>query len=127
MSAASDAAVAKFRKFQEQEKRIKEVDEFLQARPSVAELVANLSKTLPVNVAIDRFELIQDRLTLRGTVRGSPDKASGYASGYVESLRAAPEFKTLFSEVNLTNLTRVPSTGRLSIEVVIKLATAEKK
>lgn len=125
--AASDAAVAKFRKFQEQEKRIKEVDEFLQARPSVAELVANLSKTLPVNVAIDRFELVQDRLTLRGTVRGSPDKASGYASGYVESLRAAPEFKTLFSEVNLTNLTRVPSTGRLSIEVVIKLATAEKK
>ncbi|MCB1105377.1 MAG: hypothetical protein H7A44_04505 [Opitutaceae bacterium] len=124
---ASDAAVAKFRKFQEQEKRIKEVNDFLNARPSVAELLANLSKTLPVNVAIDRFELTQDRLTLRGTVRGSPDKASGYASGYVESLRNAPEFKSLFSEVNLTNLTRVPSTGRLSIEVVIKLVTEEKK
>lgn len=124
---ASDVAVAKFRKFQEQEKRLKEVDDFLKSRPGVAELVSNLSKTLPVNVAIDRFELAQDRLTLRGTVRGSPDRASGYASGYVESLRTAPEFKSLFSEVNLTNLTRVPSTGRLSIEVVIKLAPAEKK
>lgn len=125
--AASDAAVAKFRKFQEEEKRLKEVDDFLKARPGVAELVTNLSKTLPVNVAIDRFELTQERLTLRGTVRGSPDRASGYASGYVESLRNAPEFKALFSEVNLTNLTRVPSTGRLSIEVVIKLAAEEKK
>lgn len=125
--AASDAAVAKFRKFQEQEKRINEVDAFRKSRPSVADLVANLSKTLPVNVAIDQFDLREEALTLRGTVRGSPDKASGYASGYVEQLRTAPEFAGVFSDVSLTNLSRVPSTGRLAIEVVIKLAPQEKK
>lgn len=125
--AASDAAVAKFKTFQEQETRFKEVEDFLKARPSISELMANLSRTMPVNVALDRFELTENRLTLRGTVRGSPDKASGYASNYVEVLRNAPEFKPLFSEVSLTNLTRMPTTGRLSIEVVIKLATKEKK
>lgn len=123
----SDAAVAKFRKFQEQEKRIAEVDAFVKSRPGIADLLINLSKTLPVNVAIDQFDLRDDTLTLRGTVRGSPDKASGYASGYVDSLRRAPEFESLFSEVSLTNLSRVPSTGRLAIEVVIKLAKKEAK
>jgi Tfp pilus assembly protein PilN len=125
--AASDQAIAKYRKFQEQETRINEVANFVQSRPVIAELINNLSATLPVNVAIDTFDLREDVITIRGTVRGSPDKASGYASAYVEVLRNAPQFGSLFAEVSLTNLSRVPATGRVAIEVVIKLAGKETK
>jgi len=123
----SDQAVVKYRKFQEQEAKIVEVDKFVASRPVISELINNLSATLPVNVAIDTFDLREDMITIRGTVRGSPDKASGYASAYVEVLRSAPELGTLFGEVSLTNLSRVPSTGRVAIEVVIKLSSKEKK
>ncbi|MCC6415150.1 MAG: hypothetical protein IT582_04495 [Opitutaceae bacterium] len=125
--AANDAATANFGKFQEVGLRLKEVDDFVQSRPGLADLLLSLSKTLPANVAIDRLELAAERITLRGTVRGAPDKASGYASGYVEVLRKAPDFKPLFKDVSLTNLTRVAETGRLSIEVTIKLADGAKK
>lgn len=119
--AASTQAVAKYNKFKAEETKIREVDAFLHSRPSIARLITDLGRTLPPNVALDAFDLRDTTLTLRGTVRGAPDKASGYASAYVETLRNAPEFQPLFTEVNLTNLSRVPTTGRLAIEVVIKL------
>ena len=118
---ASTAAVGKFTQFKAEEAKIREVDAFMQSRPSIAQLISDLGRTLPPNVALDAFDLRDATLTLRGTVRGAPDKASGYASAYVETLRNAPEFQPLFTEVNLTNLSRVPTTGRLAIEVVIKL------
>jgi hypothetical protein len=118
---ASTAAVGKFTQFKAEEVKLREVDAFMQSRPSIAQLITDLGRTLPPNVALDAFDLRDATLTLRGTVRGAPDKASGYASAYVETLRNAPEFQPLFTEVNLTNLSRVPTTGRLAIEVVIKL------
>lgn len=118
---ASTQAVGNFTKFKAEEAKIREVDAFLKSRPSIAQLITDLGRTLPPNVALDAFDLRDATLTLRGTVRGAPDKASGYASAYVDTLRNAPEFQPLFTEVNLTNLSRVPTTGRLAIEVVIKL------
>lgn len=118
---ASTKAVADFHKFQAAAAKIDEVDAFMHSRPVVSQLVVNLGRTRPTNVALDAFDLRADTLTLRGTVRGAPDKASGYASAYVETLRNAPEFNGVFKEVNLTNLSRVPTTGRLAIEVVITL------
>jgi len=125
--AASNLAVAQYQKFQENEARIKEVDAFVKSKLGVAELITNFSRTLPVNVALDSLDLRDNFLTIRGTVRGAPDKATGYASNYVDVLRTAPEFESLFLDVSLTNLSRVQSTGRLAIEIVIKLATKEGK
>ncbi|MCF7687105.1 MAG: hypothetical protein K9M98_08735 [Cephaloticoccus sp.] len=124
---ASDFAISQFRTFQAQEARINEVEAFVESRPKVVELITNFSHTLPVNVALDTVDMREDTLTVRGTVRGAPEKASGYASAYVEVLRTSPEFDGMFSEVTLTNLSRVQSTGRLAIEVVIKLSTKGKK
>ena len=118
---ASNQAIAKFRKFQTDEAKIHEVTDFLNARPLVSDLVVNLGKTLPANVALDTLDLRESTLTLRATVRGAPDKASGYASAYVDALRKAPEFASVFQDVELTSLNRVPTTGRLAIEVAIKL------
>lgn len=124
---ANDQAIAKYKKFKEEEAKILEIDAFVKSRPRISVLINDLSRTLPVNVAIDTFDLRADGITLRGTVRGSPDKASGYASAYVDMLRSTPEFGQLFSEITLTNLSRVPATGRVAIEVMIKLAPKEKK
>lgn len=124
---SSDQAVAKFRKFQAEEAKIKEVEAYVRSRPSIANLVVNLGQTLPENLALDSFELRDDVLTIRATVRGAPDKASGYASGYVDILRGAPEFADLFEKVSLTSLNRVPTTGRLAIEIMIELVAADGK
>jgi hypothetical protein len=76
---------------------------------------------LPKNVAIDVFELKDRLLVLRCTVRGSSDQATGYATAYVDQVRDDPEIGPKFESVNLTNLNRVAATGRLVIEVAIKL------
>jgi len=124
---ASNFAISQFRTFQAHEVRINEVEAFVDSRPKVVELITNFSHTLPVNVALDTVDMREDTLTIRGTVRGAPEKASGYASGYVEVLRTSPEFNGMFNEVTLTNLSRVQSTGRLAIEVVIKLSSKGEK
>jgi hypothetical protein len=123
----SNQAVAKFRKFQAEEKKLKEVADYIASRPSLANLITNIGRTLPENLAIDSFDLRANTLTLRATVRGAPDMASGYASNYVNVLREAPEFTDLFEKVSLTNLNRVADTGRLAIEVVVVISDPNKK
>jgi hypothetical protein len=54
-------------------------------------------------------------------VRGSSDQATGYATAYVDQLHADPAFAAKFESVDLTNLNRVAATGRLAIEIAIKL------
>lgn len=124
---ASSRAVGKYRKFQAEERKLKEVEAFVSSRPSLADLVANIGNTLPANLALDSFDLRENTLTLRATVRGAPDKASGYASDYIDTLRERPEFAELFEKVSLTNLNRVADTGRLAIEVVIELTDPDGK
>lgn len=124
---ASDKAVSLFTKFQEEEKQLNEVDTFLQARPIVSDIILRVGQTLPKNVALDYFDLRESVLVLRGTVRGAPDMASGYASAYVEQLRVDPVLALKFDDVVLKNLNRIPTTGRLAIEIELKLKGAAKK
>lgn len=124
---ASVKAVAQFTSFQAEEKRLVEVEAFLQARPIVTDLLLRIGETLPKNVALDFFDLRENTLILRGTVRGAPDRASGYASTYVDQLQADPELARKFATVELKNLNRIPSSGRLAIEIELKLKGAAKK
>jgi len=117
----SDLAVSQFKKFQAEEARLAEVSKFLGSRPVVSDLILRLGQTLPKNVAIDVFELKDRLLVLRCTVRGSSDQATGYATAYVDQVRDDPELGPKFESVNLTNLNRVAATGRLAIEIAIKL------
>nr|MBP6508132.1 hypothetical protein [Opitutaceae bacterium] len=90
-------------------------------RPTVSDLILRVGQTLPKNVAVDVFELRDSLLVLRCTVRGAADLATGYATAYVDQLRNDPEFGAQFESVELTNLNRVASTGRLAIEIAVKL------
>lgn len=119
--AENNLAAANYRKFQAAEAKLTEADKFLGSSPMIANLVADLGNLMPPNVAVDTFDLREGVVMLRCTVRGAPDKASGYASEFVEVLRQAPAFESLFEEVSLTNLNRIEKTGHLAIEVVIQL------
>jgi hypothetical protein len=124
---ASDKAVSLFAKFQGEAAQLNEVDAFIKARPIVSDLILRIGQTLPTNVALDYFDLRENVLILRGTVRGAPDMASGYASAYVEQLRVDPELVLKIDDVALKNLNRIPISGRLAIEIELKLKGAAKK
>jgi hypothetical protein len=122
----SDQAIALFKKFQNEEKRMLEIDAFLKSRPLLSDLLLQFGETLPKNIAFTSLEMHDNGLVIRGSVRGAPELASGEASNYVEQLRADQTIKGQFDEVTLTSITRSPQTGRLSIDLFLKFKGAKK-
>jgi Tfp pilus assembly protein PilN len=128
--AASDRAVAQFKKFQAIEAKINEVDAFLTSKPIVSVLVLQLAKTLPSNIAIDSLDLRDTGLTMRLSIRGDAAAASGYANAYLEQLRN-DKAMSQFDEFKFTGSpVRNPSTGRMAVEFMLRLkppVVAKKK
>jgi hypothetical protein len=119
----SDQAVSLFRKFQGEEAKVLEVDGFVSSRPAVSALLVRLAQTLPKNIALDNFDLRDSGLTIRLSVRGDAAAASGYATAYLEQLRADKEL-TQFSEVTFTSTpTRNPATGKMAVEFLLRPKT----
>lgn len=113
---ASDQAIALFRKFQADEAKVNEVATFVKSKPLVSELVIRLARTLPNNIAIDSLDLRENGLTMRLAVRGDAAAASGYATAYLEQLRADKELSQ-FDEFTFTSTPmRNPATGRMAVE-----------
>ena len=121
----SDQAIALFRKFQADEGRFVEADAFLKLKPVVSEIFVRLAQTLPANIAVDNLDVREKGLAMRLTVRGAPDAATGYATSYLEQLRADPKF-ALFDQTApngfaITNVQRNTATGRLNVEFFLSL------
>lgn len=121
----SGEAVALFRKYQAEEKIINEVDAFLRSPLALSDFLLRLGATLPENIALTGFDYRETGITLRATVRGAPERASGLATSFVEQLRTDERYGPLFSEVIPTGVNRDPSTGRLLIEVLLRFKTEE--
>ena len=84
----SDQFVALYGKFQAEQAKVNEVNNFVKSRPIVSKLLMRLGETLPKEIALDAFEEGGGGVTFRGTIRGTPDEASGFASAYLDQLRA---------------------------------------
>jgi len=121
----SDQAVAQFKKFQSEEARIDEAGAFVKSKPAVSDLLLHFAATLPANVALDTFDLRDNGLLLRLTVRGALERATGYANTYREQL-AADKQLDLFDSVEITNLSPNPANGRLAVEILLKFKGAKK-
>ena len=126
----SDKAIALYKKFQAQEAKFQEVDAFLKSKPQVSDLIVRLAQTLPANIALDSFDLRETGLALRLTVRGAPDAATGYATAYLEQLRADKQF-ALFDQAapngfSITNVQRNTATGRLNVEFFLSFIKPAK-
>jgi hypothetical protein len=117
----SDQAVALFKKFQAEEARVMEVDTFIKSKPLVSVLMLRLGETLPPNIALDNVDFRDVGVVLRLSVRGTPEAALGLAAAYLDQLRADKEL-ALFDEFTFTTSpTLNPATGRMAVELMLKL------
>lgn len=121
---ASDQAIALYKKFQADEVRAGEVETFQRSKPVVSALLLRLAQTIPKDIALDTFELRENGLTLRMSVRGDAAAASGHATAYLEQLRTDKEL-SLFDQFTFTSTpTRNPATGRMAVEFLLRLKPA---
>lgn len=124
----SDTQVALFRKFQAEEKKVNDVSAFVASKPVVSEILIRIARTLPDNIAINSIDLRDTGLVLKMLVRGSPEDAAGYATAYLEQLRAD---KTLtwfdHDHFEFTNQSRDPNSGGLAVEFLLRMKGATKK
>jgi hypothetical protein len=68
-------------------------------------------------------------ISLRGSVRGAPDLATGEASAYLDVLKNDPVLGLKFDDVSFTanGVTRNATTGRLKIDIIIRFRAPQKK
>ena len=116
----SDRAITQFKKFQADEKKIKEISAFLASKPSVSEMYITLGNTLVDDVSLTHIEIAPTQIGLRGVVHGSSDVASSIASAYIDALKADASISQMCSGVTQVNATRNPQTGWLNIELALR-------
>lgn len=117
----SDQAIALFKKFQADETRVTEVDSFVKSKTLISVLMLRLAETLPGNVAIDSLDLRDTGLTMRLAVRGDAAAASGYATAYLEQLRADNQLAQFDEFIFTSTPMRNPATGRMAVEFYLRL------
>lgn len=117
----SDQAVALFKKFQAEAAKVTEVDTFINSKPVISRIVMRLGETVPENIAIDSMNFHGTGLTMRLSVRGAPDAASGYATNYLEQLRKDEQL-ALFDMFQFTSTpTPNPATRQMAVEFFLRL------
>lgn len=125
--ASSDQAVALFKKFQEEEKKVIALQQFLStSRIVVSDFILQLGGSIPSAIKLYSIECKPAAITLRGVIEGAPDEASGRAVAYVDQLRIHGEFSKLFDSVSLTNIVRDPGTGLIQFVIDLKMKEAPK-
>lgn len=124
----SDQAIALYKQFQEEQRKINEVDEFLNGEKlGVTEFILRLGETLPKNIALTYIDYNTNGVTLRGLVKGEPDLASGMASAFEKQLRDDADLSKRFGTIGITNLARDAQSGRLTFEIAMRFDLGGKK
>lgn len=123
----STKAVTLYKDFQVESGKINQVSAFVKSRPTLSEILLRLGETLPEYIAINQLSLDPASVTLRGSVRGAPDQASGRASTYLGLIKADAELGAVFSDISLLSLNRNPQTGSMVVEISLKLKPEKKQ
>jgi hypothetical protein len=122
----SDKAAALYKKFQAEEAKITEVDNFVKSKPLVSEYIIHLARTRPENIAFDRIEITENGLIMRLSVRGTPDVAIGHANSYVVQLQADKMLTQRYEPAEMTSATPNPTSGKLAVEINHRMKGAKK-
>ena len=113
----STDAVALFQDFKAQEAKTREVSDFVASKPIVSAIILRLGQITPKKIAMDALDFRDTGVSIKATVKGAPDRASGDASAYEKQLRTDKMLGPMFSDVNLLTMNRNTTTGRLVIEI----------
>jgi Tfp pilus assembly protein PilN len=124
----SQDAVALFAKFQAEEKKVQELDTFLNSNQLVvSRFLDRLGKSVPAKVSITTMDYNATGVNLRGLVEGTPEQASGMIANYEKQLRADDAIGGRFDQIALTNLSRDAQNGRLSFEITLRKSPPAKE
>lgn len=124
----SQDAVALYAKFQAEEKKIQELEAFVnENKLVVSRFLSRLGKSIPPKVSITTMDYTAVGVNLRGLVVGTPEQASGMVSNYEKQLKADDEIGKRFDQIALTNLSRDAQNGRLSFEITLRASKEAKK
>ena len=123
----SNEAVALYQDFKLQEAKAKEVADFVASKPILSVIILRLGAITPKKIALDGLDFRDTGVSIKATVKGAPDRASGDASAYEKQLRADKVLGPMFTDVNLLTMVRNPTTGRLLIEIFCEYAKGPKK
>jgi hypothetical protein len=120
----SRQAVTLFKQFEEEEKKILDLETFLRRPVAMSDLMLDIGRTLPNRIALRSVAYRDTGVIIRGMVRGAGDRASGEVSTYVEQLRRDRVFAALFGNISQTSLARDPQSGRMTFELFLKFKSA---
>jgi hypothetical protein len=123
----SAAAVTLYGDFKMEEAKTLEVAEFVSSKPIISQIILRLAAVSPKKVAFDFLDFKETGFTIRATVKGAPDRASGDASAYEKQLRTDKVLGPMFENVNLLTMRRNTQTGRLVIEIQCDFKKTLKK
>jgi hypothetical protein len=123
----SDRAIVLYKNFQEEEKKILALQDFLSvSRYTVSDFILQLGGSLPAAINLYGIDCTSTQVVLRGAIKGTPDEASGRAVAFVEDLRKDESLSKLFSSVTLTNIARDSSTGLIQFVIDLKVKEPAK-
>ncbi len=123
----SQDKVALYGDFKLEEAKTNEVAAFVTSKPIVSEVVLRLGSITPKKIALDGLNFQDTGLSIKATVKGAPDRASGDASAYEKQLRTDSVLGPMFADVNLLTMRRNPTSGRLVIEIFCSFKKGSKK
>lgn len=125
---ASNQAVALYKKFQVEERKIVELNTFLTGQKLVfSNFIIRLSQTKPAGIVFVSLEYRENGANIKGYAQGSSEQATGAASAYEKQLREDPEIKAQFRSLSMTNVTRDTQEGRLFFEIILNFNQTKAK
>lgn len=97
--------------FLDEQKKLDDAAAFTKVPITVLEFVDLLAQTMPKEIIVDYVDTrIADPknsvFQIRGRIAGSPDRASGLISSYVDMLRAHPRIGSTFDPITLNRIDR---------------------
>jgi hypothetical protein len=117
----SEQAIVHFRQFQEQEKKIHELQQFLTGSTiTFPQLLLELGASLQPSTLLNGIEYRATGVLIRGGIRGSAEEGAGKAVLYVEELRKNVYFAERFDPISLSSIVRNPSTEEMRFEIDFK-------
>jgi hypothetical protein len=113
----SEAAVALYGQFKNEDAKVDEVANFVASKPAISVIILRLTAITGKRIAFDELNFNDTGITIRATVKGAPDRASGDVSAYERLLRTDKVIGPMFRTVTLLNPRRDATTNRLVIEI----------
>jgi Tfp pilus assembly protein PilN len=123
----SEDAVKLYQDFKSEEAKTQEVADFVQSKPVLSDIILRLGAMTPKKIALDSLDFKDNGVSIRATVKGAPDRASGDASAYEKQLRADKVLGPMFSAVDLLTMKKNNANGRLVIEIFCEYKKVGKK